>query len=171
MPFFSFFHMHPSCFLQLFNFLNILWSPAFSIEICLTPRPPHCSFLASLWPRVSTTVPKPSRLCWLVLTFYNLASIRTHFFFNFILFLNFTILYWFCQISKWIHHKYTCGQIKSYKTILALGTESGSKACLLIQWLTGACLNSQPSQPLHPPAWDSLSDVWWQARGTTVYGL
>ena len=30
------------------------------------------------------------------------------FFFNFILFLNFTILYWFCQISKWIRHRYTC---------------------------------------------------------------
>ena len=30
------------------------------------------------------------------------------FFFNFILFLNFTILYWFCQTSKWIHHRYTC---------------------------------------------------------------
>ena len=29
-------------------------------------------------------------------------------FFNFILFLNFTILYWFCHISKWIHHRYTC---------------------------------------------------------------
>ena len=27
---------------------------------------------------------------------------------NFILFLNFTILYWFCQILKWIHHRYTC---------------------------------------------------------------
>ena len=27
---------------------------------------------------------------------------------NFILFLNFTILYWFCQISKWICHRYTC---------------------------------------------------------------
>ena len=29
-------------------------------------------------------------------------------FFNFILFLYFTILYWFCQISKWIGHSYTC---------------------------------------------------------------
>jgi len=29
-------------------------------------------------------------------------------FLNFILFLNFTILYWFCQILKWIHHRYTC---------------------------------------------------------------
>ena len=27
---------------------------------------------------------------------------------NLILFLNFTILYWFCQISKWICHRYTC---------------------------------------------------------------
>ena len=30
------------------------------------------------------------------------------YFLNFILFLNFTILYWFCQISKWIRHRYTC---------------------------------------------------------------
>ena len=30
------------------------------------------------------------------------------FFLNFILFLNFTILYWFCQILKWICHRYTC---------------------------------------------------------------
>ena len=29
------------------------------------------------------------------------------FFFNFILF-NITILYWFCHISKWICHRYTC---------------------------------------------------------------
>ena len=28
-------------------------------------------------------------------------------FFNFVLF-NFTILYWFCHISKWICHRYTC---------------------------------------------------------------
>ena len=28
------------------------------------------------------------------------------FFFNFILFLNFTILYWFCQILKIIHHSF-----------------------------------------------------------------
>ena len=27
--------------------------------------------------------------------------------FNFILFFNFTILYWFCHISTWIHHRYT----------------------------------------------------------------
>ena len=29
------------------------------------------------------------------------------FFFNCILFFNFTILYWFCHISKWIRHRYT----------------------------------------------------------------
>ena len=26
----------------------------------------------------------------------------------FFLFFNFAILYWFCHISKWIHHRYTC---------------------------------------------------------------
>ena len=30
------------------------------------------------------------------------------FFLNFILFLNFTILYWFWQILKWIHHRHIC---------------------------------------------------------------
>ena len=30
------------------------------------------------------------------------------FFLIFILFFNFTILYWFCHISKWIRHRYTC---------------------------------------------------------------
>ena len=29
-------------------------------------------------------------------------------FLNFILFFNFTILYWFCHTSKWIRHRYTC---------------------------------------------------------------
>ena len=29
------------------------------------------------------------------------------YFFNLILFFNFTILYWFCHILKWIHHRYT----------------------------------------------------------------
>ena len=38
----------------------------------------------------------------------NLPSISFFFFFNFILFLNFTQLYQFCQISKWIRHRYTC---------------------------------------------------------------
>ena len=33
---------------------------------------------------------------------------RRFFFLNFILFFNFTILYWFCHISKWIHHRYVC---------------------------------------------------------------
>ena len=29
------------------------------------------------------------------------------FFFRFFFFFNFTILYWFCHISTWIHHRYT----------------------------------------------------------------
>jgi len=38
------------------------------------------------------------------------SAISTFYFFiflNFILFLNFTILYWFCHILKWIHHRHT----------------------------------------------------------------
>ena len=34
--------------------------------------------------------------------------IQHSFVFNFILFLNFTILYWFCHTSKWIRHSHTC---------------------------------------------------------------
>ena len=43
-----------------------------------------------------------SRVDWKMFWLHFLFS-----FFNLILFLNFTILYWFCQISKWIHHRYT----------------------------------------------------------------
>ena len=34
----------------------------------------------------------------------------TYYFFKFFIFIlfNFTILYWFCHISKWICHRYTC---------------------------------------------------------------
>ena len=38
-------------------------------------------------------------------SFFFLNGINFYFF-NFILFLNFTILYWFCHISKWIHHRH-----------------------------------------------------------------
>ena len=41
----------------------------------------------------------------------HINSVILFFFFKiffFFLFLNFTILYWFCQISKWIRHRYTC---------------------------------------------------------------
>ena len=37
--------------------------------------------------------------------FFNICYYQ---FFFIILFFNFTILYWFCHISKWIHHRYTC---------------------------------------------------------------
>ena len=57
-------------------------------------------------------------LCWqsnisafqysrLVITFLPRSKPLLFIFFNFILF-NFTILYWFCHISKWICHRYTC---------------------------------------------------------------
>ena len=46
-------------------------------------------------------------------------------FFNFILF-NFTILYWFCHISKWICHRYTCVALGNWpkKTLLWFMSEN-----------------------------------------------
>ena len=38
--------------------------------------------------------------------YYNICYL-SFLFFIFILFFNFTILYWFCHILKWIHHRYT----------------------------------------------------------------
>ena len=54
------------------------------------------------------------------------------FFFNFILFLNFTIFYWFCQISKWIRHRYTCVPHREPSTLLPPPSPyhpSGSSQC------------------------------------------
>ena len=39
--------------------------------------------------------------------FFFFCRSPTLFFFNLILFFNFTILYWFCHISTWIRHRYT----------------------------------------------------------------
>ena len=40
-----------------------------------------------------------------------------NYFLNFILF-NFTILYWFCHISKWICHRYTCVPLPEPSSLL-----------------------------------------------------
>ena len=47
---------------------------------------------------------------WYIFLFFTLLRDFTFlcFYFYFILFFNVTILYWFCHISKWIHHRYTC---------------------------------------------------------------
>ena len=48
-------------------------------------------------------------ILWSVLWIFIFStfSFQAYIFFYFILF-NFTILYWFCHISKWICHRYTC---------------------------------------------------------------
>ena len=45
-----------------------------------------------------------SRMPFLISLLFLLNFLIHVFFFLF----NFTILYWFCHISKWIHHRYTC---------------------------------------------------------------
>ena len=43
-----------------------------------------------------------------LLFFFFLTALPVSLLFFLILFFNFTILYWFCHISTWIHHRYTC---------------------------------------------------------------
>ena len=51
-------------------------------------------------------------VCWqwilFASVFLKMSLFMLSFYFYFILFLSFTILYWFCQILKWILHRYTC---------------------------------------------------------------
>ena len=76
----------------------MLW--IFLLHLILVYAVPLAKFiLLRSYPRWST-FPNP-----LLLFLSYLFFIR--FFKNFILF-NFTILYWFCHISKWICHRYTC---------------------------------------------------------------
>ena len=53
------------------------------------------------------TLPSRGSCCQVKFVYFLFISLMT-FLFYFILFLNFTILYSFCQISKWIRHRYTC---------------------------------------------------------------
>ena len=48
-------------------------------------------------------------VCIILNIYFKLKKLKfcSYNFLNFILF-NFTILYWFCHISKWICHRYTC---------------------------------------------------------------
>ena len=85
------------------------------------------------------------------------------FFFNFIL-CNFTILYWFCRISKWICHRYICVLLCNWPAI------HSAPWYLFPQELTMKykCLPSlpeafQPSSPLnlfscHVPRWQLETD-------------
>ena len=45
---------------------------------------------------------------WALKNVYFCVCVCFYIFLFIYLFFNFTILYWFCHISTWIHHKYTC---------------------------------------------------------------
>ena len=55
----------------------------------------------------STLYPLPSRHILNSFFFFQ-ENFILFFLIYFILLFNFTILYWFCHISTWIHHRYTC---------------------------------------------------------------
>ena len=75
---------------------------------------------------------------------FNLASIRVFpffffprlfiYLFIFILFFNFTILYWFCHISKWIRHRYTCVPHPEPSSFLPPHTIFSNESVLCIRW-------------------------------------
>ena len=92
----------------------------------------------------------------------NLKTRLCLFFFNFILFLNFTILYWFCQISKWIRHRYTCvphpePSSLPIPSLWVIPVHHPQASCILHQTWTGnsfliwyyTCFNAILSH--HPP--------------------
>ena len=56
------------------------------------------------------------------LTLFYIFIFIYFYFLNFILFFNFTILYWFCCISKWIRHRYTCVHHPEPSSLLLLHT-------------------------------------------------
>ena len=58
---------------------------------------------------------------WNLFFYYYFFNIKWS---NFILFLNFTILYWFCQTLKWIHHRFKKSLTLFPKDILNLKKKS-----------------------------------------------
>ena len=68
-------------------------SPAWEPTTCMGSLSSEGMLLTQLSPLCNTI--SPHFLC--------LATLNGYFFF-----FNFTILYWFCHLSKWIHHRYTC---------------------------------------------------------------
>ena len=79
--------------------------PEFSAYFSFTMDSTICHLLKERPSRTINLVPeiKYQNYVFLTLQFFSFIFI----FLNFILF-NFTILYWFCHISKWICHRYTC---------------------------------------------------------------
>ena len=90
--------------LAVFTYEDFLIFPCYSPELCI----PLCiSFLFSFAFHFSYFL----SCFFLFVCFLNVELYLFFFFFSkfyLILFFNFTILYWVCHISKWIHHRYIC---------------------------------------------------------------
>ena len=88
----------------MFTYEDFLIFPCYSPELCI----PLCiSFLFSFAFHFSYFL----SCFFLFVCFLNVELYLFFFFFSkfyLILFFNFTILYWVCHISKWIHHRYIC---------------------------------------------------------------
>ena len=90
------------------------------------------------------------------------------FFLNLILFFNFTILFWFCHISKWIRHRYTCVPHPEPSTFLPphtipLGRPSAPAPSIWVwEKILESPLDCKEIQPVNPKGHQS-----WTYTGRT----
>ena len=90
------------------------------------------------------------------------------FFLNLILFFNFTILFWFCHISKWIRHRYTCVPHPEPSTFLPphtipLGRPSAPAPSIwVLEKILESPLDCKEIQPVNPKGHQS-----WTFTGRT----
>ena len=124
----------------------------------------QCSLLSTL-ANIGHDHFKTKYLLVLLLATFLLLNLSSLFFFSiyffffyqvwdcvFLFFLNFTILYWFCHISKWIRHRYTCVPHPEPSSLLPPHTIS----------------LSHPSAPA-PSIQYSASNLDWRLVSYTLY--
>ena len=89
------------------------------------------------------------------------------FFFFFLILFNFTILYWFCHISKWICHRYTCVPHPEPSSLLPPHTIPLGRPSALSNWVTLRSYSTSLSFSFHLSdlegdiKWTMQDSVWW----------
>ena len=89
------------------------------------------------------------------------------FFLNFILFFNFTLLYWFCHISKWIRHR--CNLLLKTKTYLWTYMQTKFS----YKWMNTSCCKRR-SLKSERTKYEIISDPlkkWWHCNPIFIYNI
>ena len=87
------------------------------MEACLCQRSPH---LAVSFQKLQVSMSRASVTLPFEINKY--VTCTSFLFVSFFLFFNFAILYWFCHISTWIHHRYTRVPQPESSSLLPPGT-------------------------------------------------